>query len=100
MELIGEVNPDHKGFQELFRDGDKFVIVSTVGDIAKSFASPSDKAIGNIANLIGGYATNGEETMAFPANESGEVTDWGEIAVATGEGSRQKVLQMLSEFGG
>lgn len=90
---LGEVNPRHRGFQELYQRGDEYIVVSTVGEVA-----PNDPAAAALVGLVGAlsdYATSGEETMAFPADADGQISSWGEIAVANGKGSRQAVLDQL-----
>jgi len=83
-----------RGIADLWKyDGD-YVVISTIGNF--DGLSPAEDAIVGLAGFLGGYATSGEETMAFPANEQGEVTSWGEIAVANGENSRQAVIDQLS----
>jgi peptide subunit release factor 1 (eRF1) len=71
--------------RELYRRGDRYFVVSTVeltAAIAPAFGLE--------------YADQGEETMAFHADADGNVTDWAEVAVARGAGSRQRVLEELS----
>jgi hypothetical protein len=95
LENLGRVNEGHRGYQELFKRGDAYIVVSTVDDVAVS--DPAGRAIQQLAGALGGYATDGEETMAFLADEDGNITDWAEIAVSVGPGSRQDVLDDLAE---
>jgi hypothetical protein len=82
-----------KGFAELYTvDGDP-VVVSTVS-VGVS-VDPMGRAPIGLVGALADYATSGEETMAFAADADGEVTDWGELAAATGNGSRDVVLEDL-----
>lgn len=95
LEKVQEVQPDAKGFMELYKWGDEFIVVSTVAEIHDSPQNMTEAAIVGMVGALGGYATTGEETMAFYADENGEVTDWTELAVANGDDSRERVLEML-----
>jgi hypothetical protein len=82
LELVREMKPWKAGQElALYRQGSEYMVVSTV-NLSQAF--------------LGGYATAGEETMAFAADEQGEVTDWGELACANGEGSRADVIEQLA----
>jgi hypothetical protein len=82
--------------RDLYTVDGHYVVVSTVEDLADRFnENPVNGMIGGLANSLGGYAVSGEETMAFPADETGEVVDWGEVAVANGDGSKEAVLEQL-----
>lgn len=90
--------------RELYRRDNHLVVVSTVAELRHE-GDDWEAVHGNavldlcaaIAPAFGAeYADSGEETMAFLADADGAVIDWGEIAVATGPGSRERVLQELS----
>jgi hypothetical protein len=95
LELVRAMEP-WKADQtlELYRWKGDYIVISTVNLAA--VRDPASRAIVGIAGILGGYATDGEETMAFPADESGEVMDWGELACATGPGSRDDVIEQLT----
>lgn len=85
-----------KGFAELYQRDGEYIVVSTVNLSTAGF-DMAETAIIGMGAMLGGYATSGEETMAFRADAGGEVTDWGEIAMARGEGSRDDVLEDLRD---
>lgn len=84
-----------KGFAELYLVDVDYMVVSTIGELAESPQNETERSIVFMTGILGGYAVEGEETMAFKCNEHGEVSDWGEVAVANGSGSRQKVIDEL-----
>lgn len=94
MKNLGKVNPESRGFQELFETEEGFIVVSTVGDVREGLG-PDNKAIVDMAGMFGGMATSGEETMAFASDKDGKVTDWGEIAVTHGPDSRKRLIEEL-----
>lgn len=82
--------------RELYRRGDEYIVLSTV-DLNLQ-GSGIGELVTRSRQLMGtgyDYPTSGEETMAFHSDEDGEVTDWSEIAVAKGDGSREAVLEQL-----
>lgn len=89
---------------ELFQWDDKFVVVSTV-DLGAAFsqADPTQQAVMSLGNMAGGLLgkpvrEDGEETMAFYCDETGEDWDYSEITVSHGSGSRERVLARLNEL--
>jgi hypothetical protein len=87
----------------LYTRDDHHIIVSTVEDVSAGM-NEAQRAIVSLGNLAGALLgkhvhSTGEETMAFLADENGEVLDWEEIAMATGDGSRDDVLAQLAEDG-
>lgn len=79
----------------LYKRGDEFIMVSTVGNVLPEGADIGSSAIVGLVGSLGGYATSGEETMAFVCDEDGEPTSWTEIAAANGPGSREDVLDQI-----
>ena len=99
LKNLGRVNEENRGFQELFQTDDGYIVVSTLGalgapDVAEGLDA-GNKTIVELAGVFGGYATSGEETMVFPADAEGNITDWGEITKDVGTGSRERVLKEL-----
>jgi hypothetical protein len=76
------------------RDG-QHVVISTVGDLMAGL-NTEQRAIISMGGILAGYATGGEETMAFHPTADGEITDWCEIAGARGPNSRNAVLSDLA----
>lgn len=96
LELVRELESLRAGqSRTLYRRGDNYVVISTVASVSAGL-DPAARAIIDMGALLGGYATSGEETMAFVADEHGEVLDWCEIASSTGNGSREDVLEQLA----
>lgn len=101
LELVRDLPDDWgRGRATLYKRGDEYIVVSTVivGAGVDNPASLALISLGNTASrmmgdLAGEFGT--EETMAFRADENGEVETWGSIAVAVGNGSREAVLAEL-----
>lgn len=82
------------GVAELWMlDGD-FIVISTV-NISDSSYTADEQAMLVMGNLLSGYATSGEETIAFNSDEHGEVEDWGEVALVNGSDSRARLIAEL-----
>jgi hypothetical protein len=76
----------------LYSWGGRHIVVSTV-DLDAVSASPAVQ----MAAVLGGYATGGEETMAFYCDENGENWDYAEIVVMNGADSRERAFAALEE---
>lgn len=76
VEVIGPVNESARGDQVLVRRGDDFFVVSSVN---APFSGP--------------------ETLVFPADKHGNVTDWMQVAGGRGM-SREEAIAELAEDDG
>ena len=97
LELVRAIDGTRRGqLVELWRYGDEHLLISTV-DLTEQQQDFNewDHLSMNMGAAFGGYATNGEETMAFPCDENGEAEELSEIAGALGDGSRQRVIDHL-----
>lgn len=94
LTLIRALKPGLPGqVRELYRLRGEYVLVSTV-DLGAGL-SPEALEFAKLASIIVGIAYEGEETMAFAADENGETASLTPIEVARGEGSRAIVLANL-----
>lgn len=80
--------------QLFLRDDGQYIVVSTVPNVGAG-ASPIEESLIGLVGIVAGTAMSGEETMAFIADDDGEVADWGGIACSTGSNSRSDVLEDL-----
>lgn len=105
VELVRELEVFREGqVRGLYRVGEEYFVVSTVpeGEVLRGW----DDLLGALGTLIGPgspvaeYATardaSLEETMAFRADAEGQQRSSRHVVAAQGEGSRSRVLEMLS----
>ena len=105
LKLIREL-PEWKGFAELYRRDDKYIVVSTAivdfgGDPVLGIYNTLSGVASDVGMLDYPVAEIGdEETQAIESDSDGNVSDdWPIITVAIGEGSREKVMTKLREEG-
>lgn len=98
LQFVKDLEP-HKPDQTiaLYKLDGKYVVLSTVNlDAGRVGLDPVSEAIVSLSGAICGTAMSGEETLAFPADSDGEVTNWAEIDAAYGDESRDALIAKLS----
>lgn len=95
LKKIKKVNPKAKGYQELFQYDDQYIVISTVAELQDSWRNETDELIANVVGGLGGYAVDGEESMAFPSDSEGNIIAWSEVDYTTGNNSRERLIEKL-----